>query len=153
MSAILRGYGACGASHGELRSSLSRKSDSARTRFLYSSFIRGGRIQSAKFSTLGLACSSQKRSLYEILGIGLEASDFEIKEAYRRLAKVYHPDLAPPELWPQHQGKFLEVQRAYDVLKDRAARAEYDSQMQKPGGLEGLDREWRGFNWETDQCW
>jgi len=64
-----------------------------------------------------------KRDYYEILGIQKNASDEDIKKAYRSLAKKYHPDLNKE---PGAEEKFKEVQEAYDVLSDTNKRSQYD---------------------------
>ena len=64
-----------------------------------------------------------KRDYYEILGVSKTASDIEIKRAYRKLAKQYHPDVSKEE---NAEEKFKEVQEAYDVLSDEQKRAAYD---------------------------
>jgi len=64
------------------------------------------------------------RDYYEILGVKRDASQDEIKRAYRKLAKQYHPDRNPDDASAEE--KFKEVQRAYDVLKDAKKRADYD---------------------------
>lgn len=64
-----------------------------------------------------------KRDYYETLGLGKNASKDEIKAAYRRLAKKYHPDVNKDA---EAEGKFKEVQEAYDVLFDDQKRATYD---------------------------
>src|SRR5690606_17473844 len=61
---------------------------------------------------------------YDILGISQTANDTEIKSAYRKLAKQYHPDHNPDD--PVAEQKFKEIGEAYDVLKDPAKRANYD---------------------------
>jgi molecular chaperone DnaJ len=63
--------------------------------------------------------------LYKVLGVSRKASDDEIKKAYRRLARRYHPDRNPDD--PRAEEKFKEVQGAYDTLSDRAKREEYDA--------------------------
>ncbi len=60
---------------------------------------------------------------YDVLGISREASAGEIKAAYRRLAKQYHPDISTA---PGAQEIFLKVQEAYDTLSDPEKRTEYD---------------------------
>ena len=64
-----------------------------------------------------------KRDYYEVLGVSKSASDIEIKRAYRKLAKQYHPDVSTEE---NAEEKFKEVQEAYDVLSDEQKRAAYD---------------------------
>ncbi len=64
------------------------------------------------------------KDYYEILGVSKSASADEIKRAYRRLAKQYHPDRNPGD--PSAETKFKEVQAAYEVLKDQQKRAQYD---------------------------
>ena len=67
---------------------------------------------------------AQKRDYYEVLGVGKTASADEIKKAYRSLAKKYHPDLNPGD--KEAEGKFKEVNEAYDVLSDEGKRQKYD---------------------------
>src|SRR2546426_10073319 len=65
-----------------------------------------------------------KRDYYEILGVGRNAGDQEIKGAYRELAKRYHPDRNPDD--PAAEEKFKEASEAYSVLSDSQKRAAYD---------------------------
>ena len=67
---------------------------------------------------------AEKRDYYEVLGISKGASDDEIKKAYRRMAKQYHPDLHPDD--PKAAEKFKEVNEANDVLSDPQKRQRYD---------------------------
>ena len=64
-----------------------------------------------------------KRDYYDVLGVDKSASDAEIKSAFRKLAKKYHPDLNKE---PDAAEKFKEVQEAYDVLGDEQKRKTYD---------------------------
>src|SRR6201993_2845430 len=64
------------------------------------------------------------RDYYETLGVKREASDDEIKKAYRKLARQHHPDRNPGD--KQAETRFKEVQDAYDVLSDKTKRAQYD---------------------------
>ena len=67
---------------------------------------------------------AEKRDYYEVLGIGKNATDAEIKSAYRKLAKKYHPDLNPGDKTAEE--KFKEVNEANDVLSDPDKRKRYD---------------------------
>jgi DnaJ-class molecular chaperone len=64
------------------------------------------------------------RDHYEVLGVSRTASEKEIKQAYRRLAREFHPDRNPGD--KQAEARFKEVQQAYDVLSDKDKRARYD---------------------------
>ena len=66
----------------------------------------------------------EKRDYYEVLGVGKGASDDEIKKAYRKLAKQYHPDLNKDN--PDAADKFKEAAEAYEVLSDSEKRSRYD---------------------------
>ena len=60
---------------------------------------------------------------YEVLGVSRDASDEDIKKAYRRLAKQYHPDVNPGD--KQAEEKMKEINAAYDAIKDASARQSY----------------------------
>ncbi|WP_342399316.1 molecular chaperone DnaJ [Weizmannia sp. FSL W8-0676] len=64
-----------------------------------------------------------KRDYYEVLGVAKDASKDEIKKAYRKLSKKYHPDINKA---PDAAEKFKEIQEAYEVLSDDQKRAQYD---------------------------
>ena len=64
-----------------------------------------------------------KRDYYEVLGVSKDASEAEIKSAFRKLAKKYHPDVSKE---PDAAEKFKEVQEAYSVLSDETKRRQYD---------------------------
>lgn len=67
---------------------------------------------------------SQKRDYYEVLGISKNASEAEIKKAYRKLALQYHPDKNPDDA--KAEEKFKEAAEAYEILSDANKKARYD---------------------------
>ena len=67
---------------------------------------------------------STQRDYYEILGVSKNASDDEIKKAYRKLAFKYHPDKNPGD--KEAEAKFKEATEANEVLSDKQKRARYD---------------------------
>ena len=82
---------------------------------------------------------AEKRDYYEVLGIGKNATDAEIKSAYRKLAKKYHPDLNPGDKGAEE--KFKEVNEANDVLSDPQKRQRYDQ-----FGFAGVDPNYAAAN-------
>ena len=67
---------------------------------------------------------ADKRDYYEVLGVSKGASDDEIKKAFRKLAKQYHPDVNPDDATAE--SKFKEVNEAYEVLSDSSKKERYD---------------------------
>lgn len=65
-----------------------------------------------------------KRDYYEVLGVSRNATDSELKSAYRKLAKKYHPDVNKGD--PEAEAKFKEINEAYQVLSNPETRAQYD---------------------------
>lgn len=82
---------------------------------------------------------ANKRDYYEVLGVSKDASDADIKSAFRRLAKKYHPDLNRDD--PTAADKFKEAQEAYEVLSDENKRRQYDQ-----FGHAGVGGSGAGFN-------
>src|SRR5437868_8643175 len=68
--------------------------------------------------------SATKNDYYEALGVSRGANEEEIRKAYRRLARKYHPDLNPGD--KASEERFKKVQEAYDVLSDQKKRQVYD---------------------------
>ncbi|CAI6333188.1 unnamed protein product [Periconia digitata] len=93
---------------------------------------------------------SKRKDYYKILGIQKDATDTEIKKAYRKLAIVHHPDKNPDD--PDAAERFKEIQEAHETLSDSQKRARYDSgeDLMEPemggfpgggGGMGGIDPE------------
>lgn len=90
--------------------------------------------------------ATTKRDYYEILGVSRNATEEEIKQAYRRLAKQYHPDMNPHNR-KEAEEKFKELSEAYEVLLDKDKRRLYDQY-----GHEGVVRGFGpgGFDFRRD---
>jgi curved DNA-binding protein len=92
----------------------------------------------------------QYRDYYQALGVKKDASQDEIKKAYRKLARKYHPDVNPDD--PNAEEKFKDINEAYQVLSDEEKRSKYDrfgsqwKQYQQTGGrAEDFDwSQWAG---------
>ena len=77
---------------------------------------------------------SVSKDFYEVLGVGRDAGEADIKKAYRKLARKYHPDVNKED--PDTESKFREATRAYEILSDPAKRRQYD-QFGDPGSRAG----------------
>ncbi|GMY05488.1 chaperone protein dnaJ 11, chloroplastic-like [Fagus crenata] len=112
-------------------------------------------------------------SLYEVLGIPISASCHEIKAAYRKLARMCHPDVVAMNQKETSANEFMKIHAAYSTLSDPDKRANYDREIYSHrrgpyygsastmtssagaaaaaamSGFSGYTRR----NWETDQCW
>jgi curved DNA-binding protein len=90
------------------------------------------------------------KDYYKILGVDKNATEKEIKSAFRKLARQYHPDVNPDD--PQAEARFKEINEAYEVLGDPEKRAKYDQlgadwqRWQRSGGQPG-DFDWS--RWTT----
>ena len=85
--------------------------------------------------------AEQKRDYYEVLGVAKDASEDDIKKAYRKLAKKYHPDMNPGD--KNAEAKFKEASEAYAILSDPDKRRQYDqfghAAFDGAGGFGGFD--------------
>jgi DnaJ-class molecular chaperone len=79
----------------------------------------------------------KKKDFYELLGIEKNSTEEEIKIAYRKLAKKYHPDLNKTD--PHAKAKFIEIKEAYDTLKDPVKRRIYDQATFNPQSSDWSD--------------
>ena len=84
-----------------------------------------------------------KRDYYEVLGVQKNATDEELKKAYRKLAKQYHPD-ANPNNKEEAEKKFKEINEAYEVLSDKQKRNMYDQFGHS--GPNGYSSDFSGFS-------
>ncbi|TJX41540.1 J domain-containing protein, partial [Soehngenia saccharolytica] len=125
---------------------------------------RASRVSAAEYqSAPAIEAGGHMRNagtLYEVLGLSRGATSQEIKTAYRKMARQFHPDTAVSS-----KGKifttemFLQIHSAYAVLSRAEDRAQYDRQLemqQRRMWNRGAYREPHGHvvrNWETDQCW
>lgn len=139
-------------------------------------------MYSTATSSVGVASTTslQQSSFYEVLGIQAGASGKEIKAAYRKLARVLHPDVAivasngVKAIGSSSADEFIKVHEAYATLSDPKKRADYDRTMwlqgrrlsyspvyytsgaTKYGGGTTSCSGFSGYTrrtWETDQCW
>lgn len=88
-----------------------------------------------------------KRDYYEVLGVSKDASKDEIKKAYRKLARQYHPDVSKEE---NASEKFKEAKEAYETLSDQQKRAQYDQfghAGPNQGGFGGFGGRRRRLRW------
>lgn len=94
-----------------------------------------------------------EKNYYDILGVKKDASDADIKKKYRKLVRQYHPDVSDH---PDADNKIAEINNAYETIRDKDKRAEYDAMLNNPfanqssasgfGGQSGAGQ--GGFRWE-----
>lgn len=92
------------------------------------------------------------KNYYEVLGVDRKASEADIKKAYRKLVRKYHPDVSDD---PNADAKIAEINNAYETLKNADKRAEYDAMLDNPfangqgfSGFGGQGSGQGGFNFE-----
>jgi len=89
------------------------------------------------------------RDYYQTLGVSKDADQDQIKKAYRKLARKYHPDVNPDD--PNAEEKFKDINEAYQVLSDGEKRKKYDQfgsqwkQYQKRGGRSEFGSQWKQY--------
>ncbi len=96
------------------------------------------------------------KDFYDILGVTRSANEKEIRQAYRKLARKYHPDVNPGD--KSAEARFKEISEAYEVLSDKEKRSQYDrfganwkqAGQQPPGGYSGSSRRPGGQTTYTD---
>jgi DnaJ-class molecular chaperone len=88
--------------------------------------------------------TATKHDYYDLLGVSREASATELRKAYRRLARKYHPDVNPGD--KASEDKFKQIQEAYEVLSDPKKRKMYDQYGVSGSDEGGLGRAGGGFD-------
>ncbi|PWA50335.1 DnaJ domain-containing protein [Artemisia annua] len=99
--------------------------------------------------------SSSSSSLYDVLGLRMGADTREVKAAYRKLARVLHPDVGSGD---SSADEFMKVHSAYITLSDPEKRSVYDRTLFQRRVVRSSSplRSTSGYKsrrWETDQCW
>ncbi|PHT88995.1 hypothetical protein T459_04108 [Capsicum annuum] len=119
-------------------------------RFRQSSFSS---VAATICSCVASCLSVSSTSFYEVLGIPIGAKIGEIKTAYRRLARVCHPDESYADEFMKVHAAFMKVHAAYCTLSDPGKRADYDGHLFPRRQRSNLYSANTCRNWETDQCW
>ena len=89
------------------------------------------------------------KDFYTVLGVGRSASEKEIKQAYRRLARKYHPDVNPGD--KTAEAKFKEINEAYEVLSDPEKRKKYDRYGDQWQHAEQFAKAGQGAQWDSSK--
>ncbi|KAK1416440.1 hypothetical protein QVD17_32231 [Tagetes erecta] len=114
------------------------------------------RTSSSTTTTATASFNNKSNSLYEVLGIQMGADTMEIKAAYRKLARVLHPDVGNCD---SSADEFMKLHSAYVTLSDPGKRADYDRSLFLRQRMNGRsltmvkNNGYSGRRWETDQCW
>ena len=87
---------------------------------------------------------------YEVLGVSRDASEDEIKKAYRALSRKYHPDANPGNR--EAENKFRKISEAYAVLGDETKRKEYDIHLRQEKGQQKGYAERKKRTWESGKA-
>jgi DnaJ-class molecular chaperone len=87
------------------------------------------------------------KDYYNILGVSRNATDKEIKQAYRKLARKYHPDVNPGD--KSAEARFKEINQAYEVLSDPEKRKKYDQFGENWQYADQFARGAKGFRWDS----
>ncbi|KAF5746289.1 chaperone protein dnaJ 20 chloroplastic-like isoform X1 [Tripterygium wilfordii] len=98
------------------------------------------KLHSRDYRTRANACSGNlcvegEGTFYDLLGTSETATLSDIKRAYKKLARKYHPDLSPPDRVEENTKVFIQVREAYETLSDPNVRALYDMDMARGRGL------------------
>ncbi|KAF8015809.1 hypothetical protein BT93_H1373 [Corymbia citriodora subsp. variegata] len=88
-----------------------------------------GRIDDGVVADSAALSSAAEATLYDLLGIPKSGTLPEIKQAYKQLARKYHPDVSPPGRVEEYTQRFIRVQEAYETLSDPRRRAVYDRDL------------------------
>ncbi|KAL5223271.1 hypothetical protein ABZP36_027984 [Zizania latifolia] len=99
---------------------------SARVAFLCQGLAFRPRLSVRAVSRDCGARTAEQPTFYDLLGISSEGTLDEVRAAYRRMARKYHPDVSPPDAAAENTRRFIEVQEAYETLSDPSRRATYD---------------------------
>lgn len=160
--ASISSFGACTPFFRSNTATVNRRSPSSHVQ------VRPARCSAAYVSAERMRSTAvdSSPSLYEVLGIHNGATSHEIKTAYRRLARVLHPDVASAGRKDESANEFMRIREAYETLTDPAKRDDYDRtlfELRRPMSFSfrpsvsemAMTAEFSCYTrrWETDQCW